>query len=254
MNPATEGLPTPDVDLHPIGLGRKPEGLEGRRRNQIALLDRYGGLTPTSHVLEIGCGVGWLAYDLASRLESEGSYTGFDVSPEAIEWLNANLTPRLPHFRFDLLDVANPRYRPKGRQTASDVCFPYDDNSFDLVCAYGVFMHIAQPGVENYLREIARVLQEGRPALVNFMAISELDRNPRTGKREYVESSPGVYTNRPDREGWSLAYDDTLVRSMIDAAGLSIVAAEEGAWHGRRSSEGPVAVPGADLYVVTPRS
>lgn len=252
VNPAAQELPTPDDVDHPIGLGRKPEGLEGRRRNQVALLERYG-LEPHSRVLEVGCGVGWLAYDLATRLGPVGSYAGFDVSPEAVDWLNANLAPRLPNFRFDLLDVANPRYRPKGRQTASEVRFPYADDAFDLVCAYGVFMHIAQPGIENYLREIARTLEAGRPALINFMAITELDRNPRNGKREYVESSPGVYTNRPDREGWSLAFDDTLVRSMIDAAGLSIIAAEEGGWHGRRTpAEG--AVPGADLYVVTPRA
>jgi SAM-dependent methyltransferase len=251
VNPASQQLPTPDAVDHPIGLGRKPEGLEGRRRNQIALLERYG-LAPDSRILEIGCGVGWLAYDLASRLGPDGSYAGFDVSPEAIEWLNANLAPRLPRFRFDLLDVANPRYRPKGRQAVDQVRFPYDDDAFDLVCAYGVFMHIAQPGIENYLREIARTLEAGRPALINFMAITELDHNPRNGERVYVESSPGVYTNRPDREGWSLAFDDALVRSMIAAAGLDVVASEEGAWHGRRGPESG-AVPGADLYVVTPR-
>jgi SAM-dependent methyltransferase len=239
VNPAARALPTPDDVDHPIGLGGKPEGLEGRRKNQLALLERYG-LVPSSHVLEIGCGVGWLAYDLAAILGPDGSYAGFDVSPEAINWLNANLAPRLPNFRFDA-------------QTASDVRFPYADDAFDLVCAYGVFMHIERPGVENDLREIVRTLQPGRPALVNFMAISELDMNPRHGTRDYVESTPGVYTNRPDREGWSLAFDDSLIRSMIDVAGLDIVVAEEGAWHGRRS-RGDGAVPGADLYVVTPRS
>jgi SAM-dependent methyltransferase len=251
VNPAAPELPTPDDVDHPIGLGRKPEGLQGRRKNQIALLKRYG-LEPSSHVLEIGCGVGWLAYDLAAILGPDGSYAGFDVSREAISWLNTNLAPRLPNFRFDLLDVANPRYRPKGAQSASEARFPYADDAFDLVCAYGVFMHIAQPGIENYLREITRTLQSGRPALVNFMAITALDETPRHGTREYVESTPGVYTNRPDREGWSLAFDDSLIRAMIDAAGLDIVVAEEGAWHGRRSpADGPV--PGADLYVVTPR-
>jgi hypothetical protein len=91
----------------------------------------------------------------------------------------------------------------------------------------------------------------GRPALLSFMAVTERDDAPRNGPRAYVEIEPGVYTSRPDRVGWSLAYDDTLIRAMIERAGLTVVSFEEGAWHGRRRSGGD-AIPGADLYVVSP--
>jgi len=253
VKPSLEGLPEPDLSIHAIGLGRDARGLDGRRRNQIALLERYG-LAPTSHVLEIGCGVGWLAYDLAGRLD-EGSYAGFDVSPAAIAWLADNLAPRLPHFRFDLVDARNPRYRPDDGVPPEQVTFPYADDAFDLVCAYGVFMHVDRHGIARYLEEIRRVLRPGCPALLSFMSVTPLDEAPRNGPRAYVEVEPGVYTSRPDREGWSLAYDDALIRDMIDAAGLALRVREEGAWHGRRhGGEGaPGAIPGADLYVVTPR-
>ena len=46
-----------DMSVHAIGLGRNEQGLDGRRKNQLALLDRYG-LQPTSRLLEIGCGIG----------------------------------------------------------------------------------------------------------------------------------------------------------------------------------------------------
>jgi SAM-dependent methyltransferase len=248
--PSMEGLPQPDMSVHPIGLGRNEQGLDGRRRNQFALLERYG-LRPQSHLLEIGCGMGWLAYDLAPYLEGDGSYVGFDVSPEAIGWLNEHLAPMLPNFRFDLVDAQNPRYRPKGSRPAGQVAFPYADGQFDLACAFGVFMHIDKPGIARYLCEIARVLQPGRPALLSFMAVTPDDHEPRNGRRAYVEVERGVYTNRPDREGWSLAYDDALIREMIAAAGLTLVACEEGAWHGRRDAAAET-VPGADLYVVAP--
>src|SRR5262249_50689145 len=125
-----EGLPEPDLSIHAIGLGEDANALEGRRRNQVALLHRYG-LAPTSHVLEIGCGVGWLAYDLAAELDPDaGSYTGFDVSAAAIGWLNENLAPRLPNFRFDLVDARNPRYRPNDGVRAEEVSFPYADRAF----------------------------------------------------------------------------------------------------------------------------
>ena len=94
MKPSVEGLPEPDMSVHAIGLGRNPQGLDGRRRNQLALLRRFG-LQPTSNLLEIGCGIGWLAFDLASFLDETGSYTGFDISPDAIGWLNEHLAPRL---------------------------------------------------------------------------------------------------------------------------------------------------------------
>ena len=244
-------LPEPDLSVHAIGLGRNEQGLAGRRRNQIALLERYG-LRPASHLLEIGCGIGWLAYDLATRLDETGSYVGFDVSPEAIGWLRENLAPRLANFRFDLVDVQNPRYRPKSSRRAVDLPFPYADGQFDLACAFGVFMHVERDGIEHYLHELARVLQPGCPALVNFMAVTPADVEPRNGERVYVSVAPGVYTNRPDREGWSMAYDDALIRTMIAEAGLAVVAFEEGAWHGRRRDAGSEVVPGADLYVVSP--
>jgi SAM-dependent methyltransferase len=238
------------MSVHAIGLGRNTQGLEGRRKNQLALLERYG-LEPSSRLLEIGCGIGWLAYDLAAHLDDSGSYAGFDVSPEAIGWLNEHLAPRLANFRFDLVDIVNPRYRPKGPRTADEIVFPYADRQFDLLCAFGVFMHVEKHGIERYLQEIARVLEPGRPALLSFMALTPDDEQPRNGRRAYVSIEPGVYTNRPDREGWSLAYDDALIRTMIADAGLTLVAYEEGAWHGRRDAGGQT-VPGADLYVVSP--
>ena len=244
------GLPEPDLSIHAIGLGEDAGALEGRRRNQIALLHRYG-LGPSSNVLEIGCGVGWLAYDLAAELGQSGSYTGFDVSPAAIGWLNENLAPRLPNYRFDLVDARNPRYRPTDGVRADQVSFPYGDRQFDLVCAFGVFMHIERTGVARYLQEIARVLEVGHVGLLSFMAVTDRDPAPRNGSRAYVPVEPGVYTSRPDKDGWSLAYDDALIREMIGDAPLNVVACEEGAWHGRRKPGGD-AVPGADLYVVSP--
>jgi SAM-dependent methyltransferase len=251
VKPSLEGLPEPDMSVHPIGLGRNEQGLNRRRKNQLALLRRYG-VKPSSRLLEIGCGMGWLAYDLARVLDAGGSYVGFDVSPEAIGWLNENLAPHLANFRFDLVDAQNPRYRPDAARRADEVAFPYADRQFDLVCAFGVFMHVEREGIECYLREISRVLEPGCPALLSFMAVLPSDVQPRNGRRVYVSIGPGVYTNRPDRVGWSLAYDDALIRAMIAEAGLTLVACDTGAWHGNRPDAGPEPVPGADLYVVSP--
>jgi len=249
MSSRLDGLPQPDSSIHSTGVGKGAGALERRRANQVALL-REWGLQSSSRILEVGCGVGWLAYDLAFVLDDRGSYAGFDVSHPAIEWLNEHLAPRLPRFRFDAVDVSNPKYRPRGGAAAETFRFPYDADSFDFACAFGLFMHMPLPGVDNYLREIARVLRTGSRALLNFMAITEADTDPRNAHRPYVRVADGTYTNRPDRVDWSLAYDDALIRARLAESGLELLAFEEGSWHGRRRPSGSTPVPGADMYVV----
>ena len=130
--PAASGsgsLPPPDTSLHPVG------GVSAERgANQMRLL-RHWGLQPSSHVLEIGCGVGRLAYELADYLDAAGRYSGFDISPKAIGWLNEHYAPRLPNFRFDLVDVRNVRYRPGSDVEATTLEFPYADEQFDVARA-----------------------------------------------------------------------------------------------------------------------
>jgi SAM-dependent methyltransferase len=251
-----EDLPTPQEDLHNFRPGGVGSGL-GRQQNQLAMLDRYG-LGPTSRVLEIGCGVGWLAYNLASRLSEAGGYAGLDIGDAVISWLNANYASRLPNFRFDLLDVKNARYRPKGVRKPERVRFPHDDDQFDIACAFNVFVYMTERGITNYLREVARVLRADGKGLMTFRAIIDGDLGPREGERAYTRVRPGVYTRRPERDGWAMAYDDTLIRSMIDRAGLDTYAFEIGGWHKPPSVPGSAPVShtpqqGADLYVVTPK-
>ncbi|MDP9334142.1 MAG: class I SAM-dependent methyltransferase [Actinomycetota bacterium] len=251
-----EDLPTPQEDLHNFRPGGVGSGL-GRQQNQLAMLERYG-LRPSSRVLEIGCGVGWLAYNLASRLTEAGGYAGLDIGDAVISWLNDNYASRLPNFRFDLLDVKNARYRPKGARKPERVRFPHDDDQFDIACAFNVFVYMTERGITNYLREVARVLRADGRGLMTFRAIIDGDLGPREGERTYTRVRPGVYTRRPERDGWAMAYDDALIRSMIDRAGLDTYAFEIGGWHTPPSVPGSAQgsdtpQQGADLYVVTPK-
>jgi len=246
-----EDLPTPDDSLHNVRPGCPGSGL-GRRQNQIAMLERYG-LRSTSRILEIGCGVGWLAYDLAPRL-TDGSYVGLDVTDTAIAWLNQHYAARRPNLRFHFLDVKNAHYRPHGAHNAEDVRFPCDDDDFDLVCAFNVFTYLSAPEISNYLREISRVLRPEHIGLLTVKAVIDGNAEARVGSR-YKRGRGGVY--RP-KGGGAIAYDDTLIRSMIKRAELDLCEFELGTWHKSSSTgaapetrSGPA--PGADLYVVTPR-
>ena len=240
-------VPAPDVTLHTVG--REDGGQRGTKQRE--LLEHFG-LRPSSSVLEIGCGVGRLAYELSDFFDDEGRYTGFDISEVAIAWLNEHYAPVLPNFRFDFVDVANPRFNPAGEQLPDDVRFPYPDAGFDLVVAFEVFMHMERSGVGVYLAEIARVLRPFGRAVVTFMAVYD-DANPgRHVGRDFVALGDGVYTRLPDRSGWSLGYHDALIRQMVEDAGLRVDDTIEGSWHHPLEPAGPGLQHGCDVYVVSP--
>lgn len=226
MGRVLEGLPRPDPGLHQTG----SEGLDGNRGvNELRLLEHFG-LRPSSDVLDVGCGIGRLAYACASFLDEGATYTGMDIAPVVIDWLNEHYVPRLPGFRFDLIDVHSERYRPDGEVGPELVRFPYGDGSFDVVCAFEVFMHLSLDGVRNYLEEMARVLRPGGLAVVTLVAIfpgEKLQHN----NRDYVEIADGVHTRFPRRTTVSMAYDLELFRSLLGAAGLDEVGFIEGRIH-----------------------
>ena len=141
---------------------------------------------------------------------------------------------------------------------AERIRFPHEDGQFDIACAFNVFVYMTERGITNYLREVARVLRDDGLGLMTFRAIIDGDLGPREGERTYTRVRPGVYTRRPERDGWAMAYDDALIRSMIERAGLDVHAFEIGGWHTPPATAGSAPAPdrprqGADLYVVTPK-
>jgi SAM-dependent methyltransferase len=248
----------PDPDLHKTG--HDPSGDRGE--NELRLLEHFG-LQPSADILDIGCGIGRLAYECASYLDDDATYTGFDIEPRVIEWLNANYAPHLAGFRFDLIDVFNDRYRPDGALEPERLRFPYADEQFDVACAFEVFMHVSLDGVRNYLSEITRVLRPGGLAVVTLVVIypGEEAGFVRSG-REYVNIADGVYTRFPQRRSMAMAYDVDLFRSVLDESGLVETGQIKGLnhipWPKRPGAVTGLPVPalshGCDLFAARKRS
>ncbi len=240
-------LPIADPGLHRVG------GDEGGARGpkQLAMLEHFG-LEPASAVLEVGCGLGRLAYELASYLDADGRYTGFDISPEAVAWLNEHYAPRLPGFQFDLADVSNARYRPSATLTPAEAKFPYSDDSFDVVCAFEVFMHVPLAGVRNYLAEIARVLRSGGTAVLTFVVIWDDEGELLHAGRPFEAIGGGVYTRFPDEPGKSMAYDAELIREIL-RPDFEIVAEICGLMHGPWKPRPPGPVHNCDAIALKRR-
>jgi SAM-dependent methyltransferase len=220
-------LPPPDRTLHNTGKdSRRTEAPRGL--HELRLLEHFG-MQPSSDVLDVGCGIGRLTYECGWYLDDDATYAGLDISPAVIDWLNTNYAPRLPGFRFDFLDVYNESYRPSGSDNPEQVRFPYEDEQFDVVCAFEVFMHVSLDAVRHYLREITRVLRPGGLAVVTFVGVYPDEQV--SFDAEYVQVGEGIYTTRPDRVSSDMAYDVELVRAALTDAGLEEIGSVKGRTH-----------------------
>ena len=115
-----------------------PEG-EKRRVLAFEALD----LVPGSRTLEIGCGGGQLAANIAPSLGEKGKYVGLDASDEQLEAARAAYA-----------DIPNAEF-VRGDATS----LPFEDGSFDRVVAVNTLEYVPDTGA--VLSEIRRVLNAG---------------------------------------------------------------------------------------------
>ena len=150
-------------------------------------------------VLDVACGTGVVARAAADRLGGTGYVTGVDIN-EA------------------MLAVAR-RHRPDITWRTGDLCeLPFPDASFDVVTCQAALMFIADRA--RALREMARVTRPGGTVAIQVWAA--LDDQP--AYRVLVDIA--ARHAGPDAiellsSYWTLG-DLTLVRSLIEVAGLRV--------------------------------
>jgi ubiquinone/menaquinone biosynthesis C-methylase UbiE len=118
---------------------------------KLAILDALR-LEPGMKALDLGCGVGTDAFDLAERVGSKGHITGVDFSESLIaEAIRRAAIRRLP-VTFEVGDAQS---------------LSFSDDAFDAVRTERMLMHV--PDAEKALSEMARVLRRGgRMAVLDF--------------------------------------------------------------------------------------
>jgi SAM-dependent methyltransferase len=205
-------------------------------RNLAAILKRHAGLGRNDRVLDVGCGCGRLALPLTEQL-TDGSYEGFDVIPELVEWCRSNISPRHPHFRFQLADVANAFYQERAAKPASLYRFPYDDDTFDVTVLASVFTHMLEKDMMNYLGEVARTLRPGGTAVMSFFLRNDESEAMKevTGRefrwRRYGLSGIRVLDRKHPEGG--VSYPERTVRAALRSKGLQLQQILFGSWCGR---------------------
>ena len=130
-------------------MGIRLWGRRGRRwRTDLA---RRLGLRPGDRALDVACGTGRLAFELAGHVTPDGSVVGVDAATEMVERATAtNGGLRLP-VRF---------------QTALAQRLPFRNDTFQAVTCTLALHHIAQDDRRRAVEEIRRVLQPGGRLLI----------------------------------------------------------------------------------------
>lgn len=237
-------------------MGRRRSPLPGMRNRELGrayvpAFVELGGLQPDDAVLEPGCGTGRMAVGLTEYLSSEGSYDGFDVVSDAVEWCVTNISAEYPNFRFRHVDVRNPAYNPKGGLDPREFSFPYPDQAFDFVFLTSVFTHMLPLDMQHYLTEIRRVLRPGGRCLMTFFLLNDEAREAiRDGRshRQFAHEGDGYFYDIEKVHEGAVAYREEDVVSFLREAGLDLRSPiQYGRWAGR-----PGRKFGQDFVVVEP--
>ena len=208
----------------------------------LAQIIEVGELRSDARVLDIGCGIGRVAIPLADYL-TDGSYEGFDIAPDMIDWCRRTITPRFPRFCFSLVDVANSHYNPSGTLTADATSFPYPSGEFDFALATSLFTHLLPSAFLNYVDELARVLAPAGTFFGTFFLLdpeteARLDRHEATLELPHRlrDSSTGTHYRVMDASTpeTAVGLDEGFVIGALEHAGLSVTGVRSGTWSGHR--------------------
>jgi ubiquinone/menaquinone biosynthesis C-methylase UbiE len=109
----------------------------GNLQTNLEFLAEANLLKPGDKVLEIGCGIGTVVFELSQKGYDA---TGTDISGEAIAY-------------------GQKKYGDIHLEVQAAETLPYEDGSFDVVLSFDLFEHIAR--IDRHVSEVGRVLRPG---------------------------------------------------------------------------------------------
>lgn len=191
-------------------------------------------LEPGYHVLDIGCGIGRLARPLTGFLDEKGSYEGFDIVKDGVEWCKKHYQ-NYSNFNFTHIALKNDLYNLASNAGADKFAFPYPGSAFDLAALISVFTHM-QPGeVENYLHEIGRVLKPGGHCFATFFLITRNSEKylDNIHKPFFPYRHDNFFLHSKKVKNANIAFRYEYISKLAVRAGLSIKYHNEGWWAGK---------------------
>ena len=199
-------------------------------------------LTPSSRILDIGCGCGRVATAFTRYLDETGDYLGLDVWDEGIRWCTEHITAERPTFRFRTVPATNNYYYAPDSGTPNQFGLGFvPANHFDCIFALSVFTHLRLADARQYFDLIARSLSKDGVGYLTFFVIDDEVRAfvKRTGNHTAVSPAGDGMRYAYERQDFFAGYDEPLLLSQFAEFGLEVVNQSRGSWAQK---------PGARLY------
>lgn len=202
----------------------------------LAHLKNHIDLQPDDSVLDIGSGVGRSAIALSTYLNENGSYDGFDVVKQGVDWCNNGLGKDFPNFDFKYVPIFNDLYNTSELK-ATEFKFPYEDLSFSKVFSVSLFTHMQIEEIQHYFHEIHRVLKQGGQCFSTFFFYDETDETHIANLKDFgfpYKKEDYRLMNENVKSG-NIAIHKTKIKQMLQQANLEFVAIVDGYWKGQNA-------------------
>jgi SAM-dependent methyltransferase len=199
----------------------------------VALLNELVTVQPDDRILDVGCGLGRVAWPLASRLGRKGRYTGLDVSKQYVEWCRKSLGLPRRRFTFQQADIRTSAYNTEGRVPPEEFVFPWPDESFDLTLSISLFTHLLPAALQQYLREIRRTLRPGGRLFSTFFLLDARGKVAVESGFTYPTFTAPIENgllHDPLVPEDGVAYEPEWICKIFADAGLGVTRVDDGTW------------------------
>lgn len=212
-------IPLPPVDFMQLVCGYR-EGEELVRtfhnagQNQVKRFADLGLVNSSLHMLDVGCGCGRFARALIPT--PIRSYVGFDRHAGLVNWARENITPRDSRFTFYHFDVSSPYDTIDGIVgviPAEHFQFPFVDGQFNAANLASVFTHMHLVEIQNYLRELHRVVETGGTMIFSVF----LTQRPGYAVKHNVFLTLPDFKSAVEKAGWKFTPAD---QKRVDSGSL----------------------------------
>ncbi len=204
-------------------------------------LTRSTQLSPDSRVLDIGSGLGRVAYPLACYLK-DGHYVGLEIVKDSVDFCQENIVPLTgpnSHFKFIHTDIHNTFYNPSAECELANYSFP-DLGEFDVVFMSSVCTHLNNEDLLHYFKQIQQWTRSGGDFLATWFLVDDLAReqllNPIKSHALPFDLSgkgPDYFLKNQDKSTAAVSYDVDYVLDLYKSHSFSTISTMYlGPWSG----------------------